>query len=183
MISLAYFSIFLYQSFEKLMWGFFSHPTPFFGLFYQTSNWHKLTTRGRSDIPGTVLESWRSILFENEICINKITIFTPFRNQNGIIQKMSHFGTQTWGTPFGFQKGPNLLFDIRNGKYRPSAFQIRSQNYFLASRSIFRRIWSLVKNAQNHQKCGFYVKMVKIYIFQNTLKIDLRVVAQFWDRI
>ena len=57
---------------------FLEPPTPFFGLFYQTSNLHKIITRGPSDIPGTVLESSRSILFENKNCINKIMNFHPF---------------------------------------------------------------------------------------------------------
>ena len=45
---------------------------------YQTLKMYKNWLRGHSEIPGTVLESWRSILLRNQHCINRIWCFCVF---------------------------------------------------------------------------------------------------------
>ena len=66
--------------------SFFSKITknPLFSDFHQI--WKKLKIRSRNDLnmPGTSLESLRSIFSEKIICINKIQFLMPFSNQNGI---------------------------------------------------------------------------------------------------
>ena len=49
----------------------------------------------------------------------KLRFFTPFRNQNGIIQKLSRFYPENACIPFGLQKCPNFKFELRDVKYGP----------------------------------------------------------------
>ena len=60
---------------------FFSGPPSFFGCFLETSNWHKIITRGRRNILRPVLESSRSIFFENIFGGQKILTFHAFQQK------------------------------------------------------------------------------------------------------
>ena len=56
---------------------FFTGP-PYFWPNFETSNEHKIITRGRKRMIGTVLESSRRILFENNNFIIKLHVFDAF---------------------------------------------------------------------------------------------------------
>ena len=57
---------------------FFTAPPLFFWPNFETSNEHKIITRGRKRMIGTVLESSRRILFENNNFIIKLHVFDAF---------------------------------------------------------------------------------------------------------
>ena len=68
----------------------FFRPPYFLAHFVWTSKSHKIITKRRRDILRPVLESPRSILFKNHICINKFLNFDVFFN--GLRVPMSGFG-------------------------------------------------------------------------------------------
>ena len=97
---------------------FFNGPPPlFFGDFRQSSKYHKNRSKNDKRMIGTVLESWRSILFENQICINKIEFVDANLGQNGTVIPESGFWPENWSLPFGLQKGPNSKYFLRNRKH------------------------------------------------------------------
>ena len=57
---------------------------PLFSDFHQISKKLKIRSRNDLKMPGTFLESLRSIFFEKINYINKLCIFVSFCNQNGI---------------------------------------------------------------------------------------------------
>ena len=63
---------------EKIFWRSKIAKITIFTKIDRTSKICKKWLRGRSGIPGTVLERLGSIFFENKNCINKIIIFHAF---------------------------------------------------------------------------------------------------------
>ena len=78
---------------------------PLFPDFHQISNLLKILTRNALRMVGTSFESLWSKFFEKINCINKLCIFVPFCNQNGIHGSIQ---IENYIIQFWLQKGTKM---------------------------------------------------------------------------
>ena len=101
---------------------FFSYTPPFFGHFDWPSQSHRIWSKSRGVMIGTVLESWRSILSENIDCINKFLIFDTYLEPERYISVVLALLTKILRVTVRVAKMPKNPKKFRNVKYGFSAF-------------------------------------------------------------
>ena len=99
---------------------FFSNPPPLFLAFLTKL---QIDIKSQLEVAATFPERfWKAegpYFSKMKFASTKLRFFTPFRNQNGIIQKLSRFYPENACIPFGLQKCPNFKFELGDVKYGP----------------------------------------------------------------
>ena len=113
---------------------------PNFSKIHQNSKLCKKWLRDRSILPGTVLESWRPILSQNQNCINKIKIFYCLLGTKKWVR-----GLEKTTQYFGYAKRK-----LQRSERLPPIKE--SENYFKHIRRKFR--WS-ADSMRNIRTVGF----------------------------